>query len=135
MADPERIAREKIDALLVSAGWEIQDREQLDRNAALGVAVREFPLPAGSCDYLLLVGGKAAGVIEAKKFGATLSGVAVQMDKYLAALPMIRILDPTPHPSQCSCGARCSQVLTISEPPPSGGGIAYPNLFLGATGG
>src|SRR6185437_7460486 len=39
------------------------------------------------CDYLLLVGGKAAGVIEAKKAGITLSGVAEQAARYRLAVP------------------------------------------------
>lgn len=87
MATPEQLARQTIDALLTAAGWLLQDRDQFDRNAALGVAVREFPLPAGPCDYLLFVAGKAAGVIEAKKTGVTLSGVAEQSEKYMLRLP------------------------------------------------
>jgi type I restriction enzyme R subunit len=73
---PEEQAREKIDSLLIQAGWVIQDRETFNRNAGVGVAVRAFSLPNGPCDYLLFVGGKAAGVIEAKKAGTTLSAVA-----------------------------------------------------------
>src|SRR5690606_20282801 len=42
---------------------------------------------AGPCDYLLFVGGKACGVIEAKKAGITLSGVAEQAARYLSQLP------------------------------------------------
>jgi type I restriction enzyme R subunit len=84
---PEQIARQKIDATLQTAGWVIQDAKEFNRNAALGVAVREFQLPAGPCDYLLFIEGKAAGVIEAKKEGVTLSGVADQSDKYMAKLP------------------------------------------------
>ena len=38
-------------------------------------------------DYLLYLDGKAAGVIEAKKEGATLSGVEIQSDKYKHGLP------------------------------------------------
>ena len=77
----EQRARQQIDQLLAAAGWVVQDRAAFDRSAALGVAVREFPLPAGPCDYLLLVDGKAAGVIEAKRAGITLSGVAEQSAK------------------------------------------------------
>jgi type I restriction enzyme R subunit len=55
--------------------------------ASEGVAVREFQLPNGPCDYLLFIGGEAAGVIEAKKAGSTLSGVAEQSAKYMAKLP------------------------------------------------
>lgn len=87
MITPEQLSRRKIDELLRAAGWVIQDVADFNRKAAVGVAVREFPLPAGPCDYLLFVAGKAAGVIEAKRTGATLSGVADQSDKYMAKLP------------------------------------------------
>lgn len=87
MQQPEEQARSRIDQLLRDAGWVIQDRNDFDRQAALGVAVREFHLPAGYCDYLLFIDGKAAGVIEAKKAGVTLSGVAEQSAKYVAQLP------------------------------------------------
>lgn len=87
MPSPEQLARQTIDALLTAAGWALQGRDHLDRTAALGVAVREFPLPAGPCDYLLFIDGKAAGVIEAKKTGSTLSGVAEQSEKYMLGLP------------------------------------------------
>ena len=67
--------------MLTAAGWIIQDNADFNRNASEGVAVREFVLPNGPCDYLLFVGGKAAGVVEAKKAGHTLSGVAEQSAK------------------------------------------------------
>ncbi len=53
------------------------------------MAVREFPLKPGHgfADYLLYVDGKAAGVIEAKRQGVTLSGVEVQAKKYTEGLP------------------------------------------------
>lgn len=84
---PEQQARARIDALLAAAGWAIQDIADFNRNAAEGVAVREFHLESGPCDYLLIVDGKAAGVIEAKKAGVTLSGVAEQAARYKLAVP------------------------------------------------
>jgi len=87
MLTPEQIARQKIDRLLIAAGWDLQNPADFNRNASLGVAVREFQLSTGPCDYLLFVDGKAAGVIEAKKTGVTLSGVADQSDKYMGGLP------------------------------------------------
>lgn len=87
MPAPEELARQTIDKLLSAAGWTLQDRSEFDRSAALGVAVREFALPSGYCDYLLFIDGKAAGVIEAKPAGITLSGVAEQSEKYMSALP------------------------------------------------
>lgn len=84
---PEDEARVEIDRLLIAAGWEIQDRKEFDRTAALGVAVREFALGQDEADYLLFVDGKAAGVVEAKAKGHTLSGVAEQSEKYMSRLP------------------------------------------------
>lgn len=84
---PEQQARVVIDSLLTAAGWVLQDAGQLNRHAGLGVAVREFVLPSGPCDYLLFIAGKACGVIEAKKAGITLSGVAEQAARYMVTLP------------------------------------------------
>ena len=84
----ESNARECIDRLLKGAGWHVCDASQANINAARGVAIREFPLPGfGFADYLLYVDGKAAGVIEAKKEGVTLSGVETQSEKYTKGLP------------------------------------------------
>jgi type I restriction enzyme R subunit len=84
---PEQRARTKIDELLRAAGWKVQDREDLDLSAGLGVAVREYQLPAGPCDYLLFVDRKAAGVIEAKPEGVTLTGVTDQAEAYMGEVP------------------------------------------------
>jgi type I restriction enzyme R subunit len=84
---PEEKARQKIDDQLLACGWVIQDLNHLNLSAGLGVAVREFPLASGFADYLLFVDRKAAGVIEAKAVGATLSGVAEQTTAYQAGLP------------------------------------------------
>lgn len=87
--DPERKAREQIDAGLISAGWVVQDRDEMNLSAGQGVAVREFKLTTGHgfADYLLFVDGKAVGVLEAKPEGHTLSGVEVQAEKYSTGLP------------------------------------------------
>ncbi|WP_446415157.1 DEAD/DEAH box helicase family protein [Coleofasciculus sp.] len=84
---PEEIAREKIDQLLTAAGWVVQDYQDLNLGAALGVVVREYPLKTGAADYLLFINRQAAGVIEAKAKGTTLSGVELQSGKYLFGLP------------------------------------------------
>ena len=86
---PEQEARVKIDEMLDQAGWDVQDLSKANIHARQGVAIREFPLETGhgAADYLLYVDGKAAGVIEAKKEGTTLSGVEIQSDKYKSGLP------------------------------------------------
>src|SRR5574340_603346 len=85
----ESEARSNIDCLLEAAGWRVSDVSKANIHAARGVAIREFPLKSGHgfADYLLYVDGKAAGVIEAKKEGVTLTGVETQAAKYTQGLP------------------------------------------------
>ena len=86
---PEQKARIQIDNLLEQAGWAVQDAGSVNLSAARGVAVREFGLKPGhgTADYLLYVDGKAAGVVEAKPVGHTLTGVETQSGKYSDGLP------------------------------------------------
>jgi Type I site-specific restriction-modification system, R (restriction) subunit and related helicases len=95
---PEEKARQKIDRLLEEAGWMIQDLQELNLGASLGIAVREFPLKHGAADYLLFVDRTAAGVVEAKPEGTTLSGVAEQSAVYSAGVPenLPRVQEPLP---------------------------------------
>ncbi len=86
---PEQEARTKIDEMLTQAGWLVQDMKQVNLHIGRGVAIREFPLKPGhgEADYLLYVDGQAAGVVEAKPAGHTLTGVEIQSDKYKNGLP------------------------------------------------
>ena len=86
---PESQARVNIDRMLEQAGWVVQDRNSVNLYAAAGVAVREFVLKSGhgTADYLLFVNRAAAGVVEAKPEGFTLTGVEPQSAKYSAGLP------------------------------------------------
>ena len=80
---PEQQARLEIERLLVAAGWHVCDVSKRDIHLTCGVAIREFPLSGfGFADYLLYIDGKAAGVIEAHKLGASLTGVERQCEKY-----------------------------------------------------
>ena len=79
---PESRARARIDEMLETAGWVLQDYSQPDFMAAPGVAVREFVTPVGPMDYLLVAGGKVVGSLEAKAEGETLMGVELQADRY-----------------------------------------------------
>ena len=84
---PEQCARENIDEQLKAAGWHIQDHKNLNLSVSTGVAIREFRLLFGVTDYLLVVDGKAVGVVEAKPEGMPLSGVAEQSQAYLMGVP------------------------------------------------
>src|SRR5471032_2378746 len=87
MLPPEKRARQEIDAQLTACGWAVQDFKKVDFEASRGIALREVPLKTGPCDYLLLVDRIPIGVIEAKKTGTTLSGVADQSADYGENLP------------------------------------------------
>ena len=74
--------------MLEAAGWHVQNHAGHNTAAALGVAVREYPLKADQrADYLLFINGTAVGVIEAKPEGTTLSGALEQAQRYRASLP------------------------------------------------
>jgi type I restriction enzyme R subunit len=83
----EADTRKEIDERLVAAGWVIQDKNKINLFEKLGVAVREFPLQSekgdtGYADYMLFIAGKACGIIEAKREGASLGHVAEQSARY-----------------------------------------------------
>src|SRR5947207_529097 len=84
---PEKQARATIDALLVACGWVVQNYAEVDFSAGSGIVLREVPLKSGRCDYLLLIDRKPVGIVEAKKVGTTLSGVAEQSAHYGDKLP------------------------------------------------
>lgn len=65
--NPEQIARDNIDKQLTACGWIIQSIKQVNLNAGLGIAVKEYITDVGPVDYLLFVEGKPCGVIEAKR--------------------------------------------------------------------
>ena len=65
---PEEIARDKIDILLQSSGWSVQEKDEIDFNKGFGQAIKEYPTDVGPADYVLFVEKKAVGVIEAKPF-------------------------------------------------------------------
>ncbi len=84
---PEDEARQAIDRMLEASGWQVQTRQQMNRTAAPGVAVSEFPLTTGEVDYMLFAQGRPIGIVEAKPAGTSLSGVEPQVMKYCEGLP------------------------------------------------
>lgn len=85
---PEEKARKKIDKLLFTAGWDVITRNQYS-DIYNGCAVCEGLLKGNlEADYLLFVGGKVIGVLEAKRQEKKLSvDVAQQAQKYTKSVP------------------------------------------------
>ena len=65
--NPEQIARDKIDNMLIIDGWVVQSKNKVNLSANTGVAVREYQTDAGIADYVLFVDKKPVGIIEAKR--------------------------------------------------------------------
>lgn len=96
---PEAKARQHIDQKLALAGWTVQDMQQLNLGAALGVVVREYPTDTGPADYVLFVNRQAVGIIEAKRDEAAenLTVAEMQTERYANATLKWR-LQTTPLP-------------------------------------
>ena len=64
---PEEKARVKIDEMFEDAGWKVVDRDHFSTQL-YAMAVKEGLMKGHKeADYLLFLGGKAVGVLEAKK--------------------------------------------------------------------
>ena len=96
---PEQVARDRIDGRLRAAGWQVQDKDALDFNAGLGIAVREYQTDIGPADYVLFADRQAVGVVEAKpdSWGARLTTVEEQSEGYAKAkLKWVSNAEPLP---------------------------------------
>lgn len=65
--NPEQIARDKIDTMLIASGWIVQPNNKINLNEGLGIAVTEYQTDVGPADYVLFVNKKPVGIIEAKR--------------------------------------------------------------------
>ncbi|MGH7325284.1 MAG: DEAD/DEAH box helicase family protein, partial [Candidatus Rokuibacteriota bacterium] len=117
---PEQVARKRIDLALAAAGWVVQDREAMNVTAGLGVAVREFKLATGCgyADYMLFVGGRAVGVVEAKPVGHTLIGVEPQAERYADGLPQELKAPVRPLPFLYLSTGEITQFTNLLDPNP-----------------
>ena len=95
--NPEQLARDIIDAMLIASGWVIQSKDKINLQSGIGVAVREYQTDIGPADYVLFVDKNPAGIIEAKRTeeGSRLTmheeqteGYATARLKYLNNLPL-----------------------------------------------
>ena len=84
---PEEAARDSIDEMLSQADWVVQDNKKIDFSAGFGIAVREYRTDDGTADYVLFIGKKPVGVVEAKPehWGQKITTVEEQSGRYAAA--------------------------------------------------
>lgn len=76
--------------MLEENGWIVQRQGELallTPDDAVGVAFEEFPLHTGDSDFLLVVGGRAAGTLSVEAEAALQERLRAAADRYLSAPP------------------------------------------------
>jgi len=96
---PEQKARDNIDRQLKDAGWSVQEKNQIDWSASFGVAVRHYMTQEGlEADYVLFVGRKPVGIIEAKRENEGFHLTQVEEQSGVYAASKLKHLDNEPLP-------------------------------------
>jgi type I restriction enzyme R subunit len=153
MAEPEELARQDIDALLLQCGSQLQDKSAANLTVSRGVALRELSFKTGEPDYTLFVDGKAIGTVEAKPAGHSLIGVEEQSEKYVKGVPFgipawrsplpfsyestgtethfTNRLDPEPRSRNVFAFHRPDTLLAWAQADEAATGSAHPHINLG----
>lgn len=118
--NPEQIARDKIDQMLVDSGWVVQSKSDVDLGANKGVALRENQADKGFADYILYVDRKPVGVIEAKREeeGQRLTAAEDQAAEYAKA--KLKYLDNDPLPFVFESTGVITRFRDTRDPKPRG---------------
>lgn len=118
--NPEQIARDKIDKMLIEAGWLVQSKNKVDLSANKGVAIREYQTDVGPADYVLFVDRKPVGIIEAKREdeGHRLTIVEDQSTNYANA--KLKYLNNDPLPFVYESTGTITRFTDYRDPKPRG---------------
>jgi len=118
--NPEQVARDKIDKMLIDACWLVQSKKKIDLSANTGVAVREYQTDVGPADYVLFVNRKPVGIIEAKREdeGHRLTVVEDQSKGY--AESKLKYLNNEPLPFVYESTGTLTRFTDYRDPKPRG---------------
>ena len=118
--NPEQIARDKIDIMLIDAGWIVQSKNEVDLGVNRGVALRENQVDTKFADYILYVDRKPVGVIEAKREdeGQRLTVAEDQAAEY--AKTKLKYLDNDPLPFVFESTGTITRFRDTRDPKPRG---------------
>jgi type I restriction enzyme, R subunit len=118
--NPEQIARDRIDKMLIDAGWHVQSKNEVDLSVNIGVAVREYQTDVGPADYVLFVHRKPVGIIEAKREeeGHRLTVVEEQSSDYAHA--KLKYLNNDPLPFVYESTGTITRFTDYRDPKPRG---------------
>lgn len=123
--NPEQIARDKIDLMLIEAGWIVQSKNEVDLGAGRGVALREYQAETKFADYVLFVDKNPVGIIEAKKEdeGHKLTVAEDQASEYAKA--KLKYLDNAPLPFVFESTGTITRFRDTRDPKPRGRNIFW----------
>ncbi|WP_417371858.1 DEAD/DEAH box helicase family protein [Gelidibacter japonicus] len=118
--NPEQIARDKIDAMLIKTGWVIQSKDKINLAANKGIAIREYQTDVGPADYVLFVDRNPVGIIEAKREdeGHRLTVVEEQSGDYAKA--KLKYLTNEPLPFVYESTGTITRFTDYRDPKPRG---------------
>jgi len=116
--NPEQKARDNIDKQLITCGWLLQNKQQINLFAGVGVVVREYQTDIGPADYILFVDQKPVGIIEAKKEdeGYRLTAVEEQSAGY--AVSKLKYLNNDPLPFVYESTGTITHFTDFRDPKP-----------------
>jgi len=118
--NPEQIARDRIDQMLIAANWVVQSKKKVDLSVSIGIAVREYQTDIGPADYVLFVDRKPVGIIEAKREdeGHRLTVVEEQSSDYANA--KLKYLNNDPLPFVYESTGIITRFTDFRDPKPRG---------------
>ncbi len=121
--NPEQFARDKIDKMLIEAGWLVQSKSRINLAANIGVVIREYQTDVGPADYVLFVEHKPVGVIEAKREneGHRLTIAEDQSSDYAKA--KLKYLNNDPLPFVYESTGTITRFTDYRDPKPRGRNI------------
>ncbi len=118
--NPEQIARDKIDQMLIDAGWVVQSKKEVDIGASKGVAVREYQTDVGPADYVLFVDRNPVGIIEAKREDEGFHLTSTEDQSLGYAKAKLKYLDNDPLPFVYESTGIITRFRDYRDPKPRG---------------
>ncbi len=115
---PEQAARDNIDKQLHAAGWAVQDKDKIDWNESVGIAIRGYQTDVGPTDYLLFVERKPVGLIEAKKEEEGLKLISHEPQAENYATSKLKYLDNDPLPFVYESTGTITRFTDYRDPKP-----------------
>lgn len=115
---PEQAARDNIDKQLHAAGWAVQDKDKIDWNESIGIAIRGYQTDVGPTDYVLFVERKPVGLIEAKKEEEGLKLISHEPQAEFYAKSKLKFLDNDPLPFVYESTGTITRFTDYRDPKP-----------------